>query len=274
MSNDSIGDRMKGYENRETGNTIMPRIPYYARLDGRGFSRFTNGLKRPYDESLVQTMIAVTKDLVKEFHATVGYTQSDEISIGWKADDVNTQPMFGGKVFKFTSVMASFAATSFIKHMRVFFGDQFEEYFTKMPHFDCRFMSIPNEDELVNMFLWRELDATKNAVSMAAQHYFSHKSLQGMNSSQMQERLFQEVGINFNDYPAFFKRGTYVKRQTYQEPLDDETMMSIPADKRPEGPIMVTRSRMESITMPPLLRVTNRVDALLHGAEPKQETLN
>lgn len=274
MNNDSFGDRMKGYEQRETGNTLMPRIPYYARIDGRGFSRFTRGMRRPYDERLSRAMVAVTKDIVNEFHAAVGYTQSDEISIGWNASDVKSQPLFGGKVFKFTSVIASFAATSFIKHMRLEFGDEFEVYFERMPHFDCRVMSMPNEVELTNMFVWREMDATKNAVSMAAQSMFSHKELQGVNSKQMQEMMLDVHGVNFNDYPPFFKRGVYVQRRTVELEMDEEILMSIPENNRPEVPPIIRRSRVVALDMPPLVCVTNRVDVLCNSAEPECETIN
>lgn len=38
------------------------------------------------------------------------------------------------------------------------------------------------------------------------------RRLQDKSSSQMQELLFQK-GVNWNDYPAFFKRGTFVLRR-------------------------------------------------------------
>ena len=44
--NDSLGNRMKAYESQTTGIRLIPRIPVIARLDGKGFSKFTKGLKR------------------------------------------------------------------------------------------------------------------------------------------------------------------------------------------------------------------------------------
>jgi tRNA(His) guanylyltransferase len=90
------------------------------------------------------------------------------------------------------------------------------------PHFDARVISLPTLEEATNMMLWREMDATKNAVSMAAHSMFSHKSLQNKSGPQMQERMFKEKGINFNDYPDFFKRGTFVKRVVYERSLTEQ----------------------------------------------------
>ena len=49
---------------------------------------------------------------------------------------------------------------------------------------------------------------------MTAQAHLSHASLQGLSTDQMQERLFTEKGINFNDLPVGFKRGRVIERQT------------------------------------------------------------
>jgi len=40
----AIGDRMKDYESYETNRRFLPNLPIYARIDGHGFSRFTQGM--------------------------------------------------------------------------------------------------------------------------------------------------------------------------------------------------------------------------------------
>ena len=76
----SLGNRLKGYEKEY--ETYIPYDNHIViRLDGHKFSKFTKGFKRPFDEVLHNAMIETTKDLVKEFHAVTGYTQSDEITL-------------------------------------------------------------------------------------------------------------------------------------------------------------------------------------------------
>lgn len=55
----------------------------------------------------------------------------------------------------------------------------------------------------------------KNPLA-AGQAYFSHKQLEGLNSNQIQELLFQEKGINWNDYPTKFKRGSCCIKKYHQ----------------------------------------------------------
>ena len=61
--NDPLGDRMKLYE--ELPETkLMPCLPTLARIDGRNFHTFCQGLKKPYDQRLSGVMQAMTIYLV------------------------------------------------------------------------------------------------------------------------------------------------------------------------------------------------------------------
>lgn len=115
------------------------------------------------------------------------------------------------------------------------------------PIFDCRAFVVPTIKEAYHAFLWRQQDATKNAISMAAHAHFSHKSLQGMHGPEMQERLFQEKGINFNDYPAFFKRGVFAKRVKVERLMTEDEMRHIPEQHRPTGPILRTELQVKDL---------------------------
>lgn len=80
---------------------------------------------------------------------------------------------------------------------------------------DWNLFNIPKE-EVTNCILWRQQDATRNSISSAGQAHFSHKQLEGLNSNQIQELLFQEKGINWNDYPTKFKRGSCCIKKYHQ----------------------------------------------------------
>lgn len=261
--NDSLGDRMKGYE-KATDSTVMSGLPLLARIDGRAFHTFTRGLARPFDKRFTDLMVWTTKFLVDEFDAVLGYTQSDEISLMWFQANPLSELPFGGRVLKLTSVLASAAAATFNCNLADFLP---EKKTVKVPMFDCRVWSVPNKDEAANYFLWRERDATKNSIAMAAQSKFSHKQLMNKNTSDMQEMLFQ-AGANWNDYPAFFKRGTFVRRRSIQRPFTVEEIEKLPPkhEAKQNPNLVVTRHVVEALDLPPMGHMPDRVSFVFGDA--------
>jgi tRNA(His) 5'-end guanylyltransferase len=75
-------------------------------------------------------------------------------------------------------------------------------------YFDSRVFSIP-EREVVNYFIWRQQDATRNSIQMVAQNLYSHKQLLNKNTEEQQEMIFQK-GVNWNDYSIYWKRGRII----------------------------------------------------------------
>ena len=261
---DSLGDRMKLYEGIEGDRKLIPGLPVCVRLDGRSFHSFAKGLRRPYDARLSNMMVETTKTLVDESHATIGYTQSDEISLLYIP--VENQPVnfFGGRVQKLVSVLASIATAKF-NELRI---KELPEK-KKMATFDCRVWCAPNVDEAINALRWREWDATKNSISMAASSYYPHTELQGKNGADKQDMLMAK-GINWNDYPAFFKRGTYVRRVTTTRMLSDAEFDVLPPKHRARvfGIRDVVRSSVDAISMPPVSKIANFNDVIMFGVDP------
>ena len=81
MSNDAIGDRMKGYE--QAARAALPRrMPVIVRVDGKAFHTWTRGCERPFDGKLVEVMNAAAIALCDEIQgAQMASVQSDEISV-------------------------------------------------------------------------------------------------------------------------------------------------------------------------------------------------
>ncbi len=226
----TLGDRMKSYEQPSTSRKAFKGQHIIARLDGKSFHTFCKGLKRPYDERLSSLMQTVMKELVDRYNAIVGYTQSDEITLAWYvAPDAPQDYPFDGRFQKFESLLAAYATAVFNKHL----AEAIPEKANELPIFDCRAFVVPNRQEAYHAFLWRQQDATKNAISMAAQSMFSHKSLQGLHGPEMQEKMWAEKGVNFNDYPAFFKRGVFARRAKVRRQMTDMEFERIPEHYRP-----------------------------------------
>jgi len=262
---EDLGDRMKLYEGMESERRLMPLLPVLARLDGRAFHSFSRGMDRPFDAAFSKAMVDTTSALVQETGACMGYTQSDEITLAWHSESHKSQIWFDGRIAKMTSQLAAQATLIFYRLIL----ERMPHYADRMPTFDARVWNVPNRSEGANVFLWREWDATKNSVNMAASAYYSHKALMGKNTPQKHDML-HEKGVNWNDYPAVFKRGAYIQRRLERIPFSPEELDQLPAkhEARTNPGLVVERSICAVLDLPQLGSIINREDVIFSGAAP------
>ena len=224
---DEIGDRMKQFYEDRT-RFLLPRRTYtILRIDGKSFHSYCRGLKEPFDEGLIEDMDATACYLCKNIQSSkFAFVQSDEISILMTDfDAIGTDAWFDGNIQKIVSVAAGLATAEFnrLRLLRKFSNvvatiDVIMQVF-KWATFDARVFTIPSKTEVGNMIVWRQKDATRNSISSVARSLYSQKEVDGKNSDQKQEMIFQK-GINWNDYPAKLKRGRLVIKETVEMKTD------------------------------------------------------
>lgn len=240
---DVLGDRLKEQEGLQTKRKAPRSGALMARLDGRAFHTFTKGLARPYDVRLSGLMVDTAKYLVEQTHAKLGYTQSDEITLTWWLDPAKPENeyLFDGKFQKLTSVLAGMASAYFTK-----------ELVTRIPEkahllgvFDCRVWDVPDLQSVYDNFVWRQDDAIKNSISMAAQAHFSAKQLHGV-GSEAKKSMLREIGKPWENEPVFFKSGSFVKRKSAMVYLTLDQLNKIPEAHRPTGPVLRTSVEVDN----------------------------
>lgn len=209
MVHDDFGKRMKTYENSYRF-TLPRRMPVILRIDGCHFHTFTRGMDKPFDDKLIEAFWETCKFLGENIMgAKLIYHQSDEISILiTNYDTIQTDSWFSNNLQKMASVSASMAAAKFNEVIRKSYPDK------ELAFFDSRAWVIP-QDEVNNYFTWRQQDASKNSISMAAFANFVHKDLHGLSGNQLQEKLFSEKGINWDKFPTWKKRGACIIKKEY-----------------------------------------------------------
>lgn len=191
-----IGKRMKQYE--KCSEFYLPkRIPVILRIDGRAFHTITRKrFGKAWSQEFVEQMIQVAQTVLNDIQGcSICYSQSDEISFlltDYKT--IKTNGWFDYDTRKLISISASLASSVFSR------------LYGRNVCFDSRAFSMP-QDDICNYFIWRQIDAFRNAVQMAGREYFSHKQLNKKSCNEIQEMLFQNHNINFNDYPIIRKRG-------------------------------------------------------------------
>ena len=274
-----LGDRMKTYE-ASVGPSLVKRCPAILRVDGRAFHTFTKGFDKPCDTHMQQCMHAVALALCEDIStARFAYGQSDEVSVLLvDYNRLDSDQWFDGTVQKMVSVAAAIATIAFNREMHWLYAEALaawtdkitdnrltaadtEPYLEKTEFlegklnravFDARVFSIPREDA-ANNFVWRQQDAVRNSIQSAGQQRFSHNELHGKSCDDIQEMLFSQYGINWNDFPVEQKRGFAV----YRKPGTKKT---------PSGSVEAMMWAVDT-EIPTFTKDRDFVDALVHRTE-------
>jgi len=214
MKYDSLSGRMKQNYEQVFKYKLPERMPVIIRLDGRAFHTLTAKSEKPFDEHFITMMNETAIYLCKEIQGCqLAYIQSDEISLllhNYK--QLNSQSWFGNEIQKMCSISAGLASSYFTyKFNRIYNLDDNKYEKFRIIQFDSRCFVLP-EAEVNNYFIWRQIDWTRNSVSMLAQSLYSHKELHKKNNSELQEMCFQK-GKNWNDLDVSLKRGRCIIRK-------------------------------------------------------------
>jgi tRNA(His) 5'-end guanylyltransferase len=202
MKFDDLDARLRVFETAHD-HCALPGLYLVARLDGRNFTRLTKEVHQfeaPFDVRFRDLMVETVRHLMQcGFRISYGYCESDEISLLFDP----AEDSFGRKLRKYQSILAGEASARFslgLGHMGVF---------------DCRISQLPRPLDVSDYFRWRAEDALRNALNAhcywklraEGQHKVTAtKQVSGLSTADKHELLFQR-GLNFNDLPAWQKRG-------------------------------------------------------------------
>lgn len=207
----TLGERMKAYE-KLTDQVLLPGAPSVLRLDMRCAHAFCRDLDRPFDDAFQKAMQQAAAELYAAVTgAVLAYTQSDEISIAVQhtVDEREQQQFFAGRVSKITSVASSICTLAFNKAFAELGASHPELHWTAQ--FDCRVFNLPTPTEVHNYFVWRQQDAERNSLNMAARALYAAEELHGVKAGELHDMLMAK-GVSWDDLPADKKRGAAVFR--------------------------------------------------------------
>lgn len=216
-----LGDRMKQYEG-VTKSHLMAKTPAIIRIDGKAFHTWTRGLDRPFDKNFYALMSMTAFKLVNAIQGAVfAYGQSDEISILLKDyDQIRTDAWFKGSVQKIASVSASMATGYFNELVNHSDLDK------PIAFFDARVFTIPMH-EVVNYFIWRQEDCTRNSIQSTGQAYLGHKKCHGLKNQEVVDtlRTMDEPVDWYHDIAPVYRYGYAYTRGS------DEVNLNLPIFK-------------------------------------------
>jgi tRNA(His) 5'-end guanylyltransferase len=189
---------------------VPPQAFTIVRVDGRSFSRLTEKLaSKPFDEKFHEWMLLAASGLLETLQGVYAFTESDEISVLLPRD----ADLFDREVEKLVSIAAARASAI----VSLACGEPVE--------FDARIWVGARDEDVVDYFAWRQSDGARCALhgwcywtlrksGMSAGAATSR--LQGVSVGAKNELLFSK-GINFNEVPAWQRRGSAVYWESYEK---------------------------------------------------------
>ena len=180
-------------------------------LDGRSFSKLIKKkYKLPFDEKFIDLMNQTASYLAKNVQGTrIGYVQSDEITLYLRPKTEVSDVFFKGRIEKLLSIIPSMASGFF--NMKAHLGET-EEY--EPIQFDCKVWQVPDLNDVIAWFLYRQNDCVRNSKNQAAQTYISHNQLRRKTADEAIKLLEEEKGIKWDDYSPGEKYGRFITKKS------------------------------------------------------------
>lgn len=193
----------------------MPNSYIVVMVDGRSFSsKIKNKFNKPFDDDFIDMMNETAKYVCENVSGCImAYTQSDEISFIIR-DNKNdgTDSFFGYRLCKIQSLIASMATSKFNRMALIKWMRENNDDISKAPlyEFDCKAWNVPNVNDALGWYVYRQNDCKRNSIQQTAQTYFSHKELTGKKCEEQVVMLLEQKSIDWNLFETSKKLGRMV----------------------------------------------------------------
>jgi tRNA(His) guanylyltransferase len=190
-----------------------------VRIDGRAFTKMCAKYKfeKPNDRRALDLMNTAAKAVVADLpEITIAYGISDEYSFVFH----KSCNLFERRASKLITTVASTFTSNYVYAWSNHFPDT--PLTTPLPTFDGRAVCYPSVQNLRDYMSWRQVDCHINNLYNTAfwsliqlgglDNKEAEKTLAGTLASDKNEILFSRFGINYNNEPEIYKKGSVVFR--------------------------------------------------------------
>ncbi|KAF5096590.1 hypothetical protein DV451_004180 [Geotrichum candidum] len=207
----------------ERENYLLPDTWIVIRVDGRGFHRFSDryNFEKPNDLRALTLMNESAKVVMRDITDVIlAYGDSDEYSFVLRKQC----QLFERRESKLISTFVSTFTAAYNQLWSVHMGPDAPLDVGHMPTFDSRAVVYPSNKILRDYLSWRQADCHINNLYNTTFWALVLKGNQTRTAAALRlkdtfskdknEILFSEFGINYNNEPEIFKKGTILLRVT------------------------------------------------------------
>ncbi|KAF1988548.1 tRNAHis guanylyltransferase [Aulographum hederae CBS 113979] len=203
----------------EQTDLLLPNTWIVVRIDGRGFHKLSTkyAFEKPNDRSALDLMNAAAVSVMKEFPDVIlGYGDSDEYSFIFH----KSTSLFQRRASKLSTTITSTFTAHYVYLWPTYFP--MKPLSPPLPSFDGRCVLYPTTKDLRNYLAWRQADCHINNLYNTIFHTLvlrgnlspqeAEAALSTTTASAKNEMLFQGFGINYNNEPEMYRKGSVVYR--------------------------------------------------------------
>jgi tRNA(His) guanylyltransferase len=213
----------------ELDDRLLPQTWLVVRVDGNSFSKLTqeHAFVKPNDERGLRLMNRCATAVMEMLGDDIAcaYGQSDEFSfvIAPRSNVLRRRSA------KLSTQIVSLFAASFVFHWSECMGADVPLRYA--PSFDARVVQYPTVAVLRDYLSWRQADCHINNLyntvfwALVQRGGRSQRDaevdLQGTLAADKNEILHSRFGINYNNEPPMFRKGSFLLREAFDEPVVD-----------------------------------------------------
>lgn len=214
--------RYEYVKNFEVEDSLLPNVWIVIRVDGKGFHKFCkeHDFEKPNDSNALNVMNSAAVAVMEEFRDIIlSYGQSDEYSFIFRKET----SIFNRRSAKLLSYVTSLFTSAYVYNWTQWFPLKQLKY---PPCFDGRIVLYPSDENLRDYLCWRQADVHVNNLYNTAfwnlvilgglSNQQAEKELRGTLAADKNEILYSRFGINYNNLPAMFRKGTILLRKRIQ----------------------------------------------------------
>ncbi|RAL68152.1 hypothetical protein DID88_008862 [Monilinia fructigena] len=205
----------------EQPDLLIPNTWIVVRIDGRGFHKFSDkyAFEKPNDRRALDLMNAAAKAVMMELpDIVIAYGISDEYSFVFHKSCV----LFERRSSKLVTTIVSTFTAYYIHLWSTYFPDSEMQLTAPLPSFDGRAVQYPSVQNLRDYMSWRQVDCHINNLYNTTfwtliqkgglDAKSAEKELAGSLAADKNEILFSRFGINYNNEPEIYKKGSVMFR--------------------------------------------------------------
>ncbi|XP_050303502.1 probable tRNA(His) guanylyltransferase [Anthonomus grandis grandis] len=210
--------------NFETEDSLLPNCWIVVRIDGKAFHKFSkkHNFEKPNDPRALNLMNKAASVVLEDYKdVLIAYGQSDEYSFVLRKDTT----LYNRRGTKMMSYINSLFSSAYVYYWKDYFKEQKLKY---PPSFDSRVVLYPSDQNLRDYLSWRQADCHINnlynttfwnlVLRGGLSNSEAEQRLCGTLSGDKNEILFSEFGINYNNEPLMYKKGTILLRKKIRHP--------------------------------------------------------